>query len=234
MELPDAVGAASVKSREGSSPKVWHLYRTVFTEKPLQINVSSKKQATACEALIKSMLDRMVPKNPVDILDEIDDAKYVSMTLVTDEVAQWTELLDAYSNQIAIARNQRQKQLVQSIQSNNPGMPKIKKMLREMLQQYTEAAAECLKKADAIYQLKRVQFPNNKALKKMKKAIVEAFLDLVVQFVNLNDEYIEFADTYKTTYENHTKTDAKQAVEDVLANCSDVLSASVMTELKRV
>ena len=199
-----------------------------------QINVSNKKQANACEALIKGMLDRMAPKNPVDILDEIDADKYVEMTPESTEVAHWMELLDAYSNQIAIARNQRQEQLVQSIQSNNPGMPKIKKMLREMLSQYTEAAAECLKKADAIYQLKRVQFPNNKVLAKMKKAIDEAFLDLVLQFVNLDGERIESVDDYKAIYEEHSEIPTDKAVADILKLCSDELSASVVTALKTI
>lgn len=199
-----------------------------------QVNVSSKKQAKACEVLIKNMLDKMVPKNPVDILDNIDDSKYVNMSLGDNDVAQWSELMDAYSNQIAIARNQRQEQLVQSIQSNNPGMPKVKKMLREMLRQYTDAAAECLKKADAIYQLKRAQFPNNKSLKKMKKSIDEAFLDLVEQFVNLDGERIESVDAYKETYEGHTAMTVEQAINDVLSNCSDVLSDSLISKLNQI
>lgn len=199
-----------------------------------QINVSSKKQANACESLIKSMLDKMVAKNPVDVLDQIDDAQYVNMALDANEVAQWAELMDAYSNQIAIARNQRQEQLVQSIQSNNPGMPKVKKMLRDMLRQYTDAAAECLKKADAIYQLKRAQFPNNRTLKKMKKSIDGAFLDLVEQFVNLDGERIESVDAYKETYEGHNAMTAEQAIKDVLTNCSDVLSDSLISKLNQI
>ena len=199
-----------------------------------QIVVSSKKQANACESLIKSMLDKMVAKNPVDILDIIDDDKYVNMSLEANELAQWTELMDGYANQIAIARNQRQNQIVQIIQSNNPGVHKIKKMLRDMLHLYTDAAAECLKKADAIYQLKRVQFPNNKALKKMKTSIDKAFLDLVEQFVNLDGERIESVNAYKEIYEGHNAMTAEQAIEDVLTNHSDVLSDSLIAKLNQI
>lgn len=198
-----------------------------------QINVSSKKQANACEALIKSMLDRMVPKNPVDILDEIDAAEYVNMTMTPSEVTKWTELLGEYYAQIATARNQRQENLVQSVQSNNPGMPKVKKMLRDMLRQYTDAAAECLKKADAVYQLKRIQYPDNKALKKMKKAMDECFLNLVLQFVNLDGERIESEDAYKANYEQHSNIAADQAVKEILESCGDVLSDAVIAALRK-
>lgn len=230
-ELPGIIAAAPEAGCLHANAVV--AYGETLKMMRFQINVSTKKQANACESLIKSMLDKMMPKEPVDILDIIDDAKYVNMSLDGSEVAQWTELMDAYSNQIAIARNQRQEQLVQSIQSNNPGMPKVKKMLRDMLRQYTDAAAECLKKADAIYQLKRSQFPNHKSLKKMKKAIDEAFLDLVEQFVNLDGERIESIDAYKEIYMGHNTMTAEQASKDILTNCGDALSDFVVTALKQ-
>ncbi len=199
-----------------------------------RINVSTKKQANACKSLIMSMLDKMMPKEPVDILDIIDDDKYVNMSLDDSEVSQWTELMDAYSKQIAIARNQRQEQLVESIRSNNPEMSKVKKMLRDMLRRYTDAAAESLKKADAIYQLKRAQFPNHKSLKKMKKAIDEAFIDLVEQFVNLNGERIESIDAYKEIYMGHNTMTTEQAIKDVITNNSANLSDSLLLQLKQI
>ena len=197
-----------------------------------QINVSSKKQAEACEDLIKSVLDQMTAKNPVKLLDQIDDPKFVGMNLTATEVSKWTDLIDEYASQIVIARNKEQEYLVEGFRKKNPGLAKIKKTLKTMLQKYTEFAADCLRKADMIYQLKCAQYPENSALKKMKKSIDDAFMDLVVQFVNLDGERIESRSEYMEVYQKHTKSQPDKAIADILKSYSDKLDKATVATLE--
>lgn len=199
-----------------------------------QVDVTGKKQKFACEDLLKSVLDHMVPKHPVTMLDDIDDEKYVEMTLAEDEVAQWTALLNAYVTQVAFARQQHQNQLVRDIQANHPGAAKVKKMVQDMLRRYSEASAEGLKKADAIYQIKRAQYPNHPALAVMKQAMDEAFLDMVVQYVNLDDERVESVDPYMYVYRLHSDAALADAVANVLENGGDALGAAAYQRLQEL
>ena len=120
--------------------------------------------------------------------------------------------------------------IVEMIQ-NNPGVAKIKKLLKDMLYQCSSAAAGFLKKADAIYQLKRMQYPDSKELKEMKKSIDEVFSDLVLQFVNLDEERIEVEDAYKREYERHLKLSAEKAIKEILEKESNALGKNALFAL---
>ncbi|MBO5868957.1 MAG: hypothetical protein J6Q54_08620, partial [Oscillospiraceae bacterium] len=197
-----------------------------------QISIKNRRQGEACQALICSILDHFSVKDPVELLTEPDDGKFVNMTLTDSEVREWTELLDAHREQMVFARNHQQENMVGKYQQNNPGMPTIRKELRQMLRYHNGHGATYLKKADALYQLMRLRYPDAPALKTMKKAMDEAFLELVDQFVNLGEEKVTATDDYLEIYKSHGRKAATTAIKEILEICRDLLTPEMVAALE--
>lgn len=230
-ELPGVI--AAVVDNSGLHANAMLAYGETVKMIRFQVETNSKKQSAACEPLIKSMLDRMHAKKPVQMLKQIDDADFVNMKLNVSAVKKWTDLLDQYKEQLIMAHNFHKDSLEEGFHLNNPGLPKIKKAIKELLRYHTEHAARYLKKADGIYQLKRSQFPNDNSLSTMKKAIDKVFLELVSQLINLDGEKIEYESAYFAIYKKHSKAAPRTAISDIFSNGVDDLSLDLIEAMKK-
>jgi hypothetical protein len=156
------------------------------------------------------------------------------MQLTDTDIAEWQALLETYSQQLVFSRNTSQNNLQQNIQKNNLGLPKIKKALKEMLTYNVKHAEAYLKRADAIYQLKRAQFPEHNGLSTLKSIIDEAFGELIEQFVNLGDDKVVVSADYIEIYCENAVATPQNAIARILENCADDLEPTTVQELNTV
>lgn len=156
----------------------------------LQISDVTKRDMDKYKKAAGEILDHMRANKPVTLLTEPDAEKYIAMSADSKTVTEWNGLIQEYRDHIGIARDVQQNMIV-GLFSNNPvgGFEKLKKDIKQMLKNISGEVDKELVKAEAIYTLKRAEYPDSPSLKGMKAAL-NNLIDFAKQEVDLLGENV--------------------------------------------
>lgn len=157
----------------------------------VQIQNVARHNMADYEQIVTELFGRMMANKPVELLKELDADEFVTMSADSNSVSEWIDLIQEYVNHISIARNLQQNAIVRIFKQNGNGnISKLKKDIKNMLRTISGYAETELVKAEAIYTLKRAEYPGNSALKKMENAL-NNLIDLSYQEVNIDNEHFD-------------------------------------------
>ena len=184
----------------------------------LQILDVTKQDTAKYKKAVREILDHMRADKPVTLLTEPDAEKYIAMSADSKTVTEWNGLIQEYIDHIGIARDIQQNMIVNSF-SNNPvgGFDKFKKDIKQMLKNISGDVDRELVKAEAVYTLKRAEYPNSPSLKGMK-AVLNNLIDFANQKVDLLGENVEV----KSSIASGIKVRLNKPVADVI----DIISGN--------
>lgn len=152
-------------------------------------NVNSQNRAKY-KKMAMEIFDHIRADKPVTLLEELDAKKYISMSDGSKTISEWNGLIQEYIDHIGIARDIQQSAIVNSFSSNPvAGFEKLKKDIKQMLKNISGDVDKELVKAEAIYTLKRAEYPNSPSLKGMKAAL-NNLIDFAKQEVDLLGENV--------------------------------------------
>lgn len=156
----------------------------------LQISDVTKRDMDKYKKAAGEILDHMRANKPVTLLTEPDAEKYIAMSADSKTVTEWNGLIQEYRDHIGIARDVQQNMIV-GLFSNNPvgGFEKLKKDIKQMLKNISGEVDKELVKGEAIYTLKRAEYPDSPSLKGMKAAL-NNLIDFAKQEVDLLGENV--------------------------------------------
>lgn len=184
----------------------------------LQISGVSRKDRAGYEVLAARMFDHMRADKPVTLLERPDAEQYVHMTLTGKLPKEWADCVAAYVEHFSIARNVTQNLRVKIFQQSEGehSIPKLRKDLKNLLQDISTSAEAVLKQAEYVYTLKRAQYPAHKALASMKESLA-ALADFADQTVTLEERPIEVISAYAARVKERLEKPVYQAIESLLA-----------------
>lgn len=178
----------------------------------LQISDVTKRDMDKYKKAAGEILDHMRADKPVTLLTEPDAEKYIAMSADSKTVTEWNGLIQEYRDHIGIARDVQQNMIV-GLFSNNPvgGFEKLKKDIKQMLKNISGEVDKELVKAEAIYTLKRAEYPDSPSLKGMKAAL-NNLIDFAKQEVDLLGENVGV----RSSIASGVKARLKKPVADVI------------------
>lgn len=178
----------------------------------LQISDVTKRDMDKYKKAAREILDHMRADKPVTLLTEPDAEKYIAMSADSKTVTEWNGLIQEYIDHIGIARDVQQNMIV-GLFSSNPvgGFEKFKKDIKQMLKNISGEVDKELVKAEAVYTLKRAEYPDSPSLKGMKAAL-NNLIDFANQEVDLLGENVEV----KSSIASGVKTRLNKPVADVI------------------
>lgn len=162
-----------------------------------QIQGVKRKNRDGYVRLIKELLDHMTALKPAQLLKELDAPEFGEMELDGSKAKEWVDCVNDYVQHLSSVRAIRQNSIVSVFQSSfsNKDINKLKKDLKNMLKTVSQNVEEELRKAEYIYTLKSVQYPNARILKDMKQAVLK-LAELAKQEVNLEGKPIVIRSDY--------------------------------------
>ena len=126
---------------------------------------------------VVGLMDHMRADKPVRLLKELDDKEFIDMsasTMRSKAIKEWTDLLRDYTFRLKNVCNSEVQAITGEFKENGDGdLSKYKRDIKAALTRTIAYIDEVLLTAEAVYTLKRVEYPEGKALEKMKKAIEE-------------------------------------------------------------
>lgn len=178
----------------------------------LQISDVTKRDMDKYKKAAGEILDHMRADKPVTLLTEPDAEKYIAMSADSKTVTEWNGLIQEYIDHIGIARDVQQNMIV-GLFSSNPvgGFEKFKKDIKQMLKNISGEVDRELVKAEAVYTLKRAEYPDSPSLKGMKAAL-NNLIDFANQKVDLLGENVEV----KSSIASGVKARLNKPVADVI------------------
>lgn len=178
-------------------------------------NVNSQNRAKY-KKMAMEIFDHIRADKPVTLLEELDAKKYISMSDGSKTISEWNGLIQEYIDHIGIARDILQSAIVNSFSSNPvTGFEKLKKDIRQMLKNISGEVDKELVKAEAIYTLKRAEYPDSPSLKGMRAAL-NSLIGFAYQEVELLGENV----AVKSSIASGVKTRLNKPV----ANVIDIIS----------
>ncbi len=235
-ERPDLPGAIGSLWAEGTL----HAILTAGVDDHLQcirvqIDGVDRKNRAGYEALTLRIFDHMRADKPVTLLEQPDAEKYVHMALSGKLPKEWADCVTDHVEHGTLARSITQNLLVKVFQQSGgaQGVPKLRKDLKNLLQDTSADAEAVLKKAEYVYTLKRAQYPEHKALAAMKEALM-ALADFADQTVTLDDRPVEVRSAYAARVKERLGKPVHQAIESLLAEEENGLTAEARDALSAV
>ena len=174
-------------------------------------NVNSQNRAKY-KKMAMDIFDHIRADKPVTLLEELDAKKYISMSDGSKTISEWNGLIQEYIDHIGIARDILQNAIVNSFASNPvTGFEKLKKDIRQMLKNISGEVDKELVKAEAIYTLKRAEYPDSPSLKGMRAAL-NSLMGFAYQEMGLLGENV----AVKSSIASGVKTRLNKPVADVI------------------
>ena len=184
----------------------------------VQINDVTRKTKSNYEVLIKELFDHMAASEQVTLLKELDEAEFVEMSPDSEQWAEWIQYVNDYAVHIGIGRAIWQNGLVSVFKnqqnSGNADVGKFKKNLKDMLGRISKYAETELRKAEFIYTLKRMQYPDDQNIEDLKEA-VERLVELTTQTVNLDGQEIKAESSYAAKVKERIDKQTTDAVDSM-------------------
>ncbi len=214
-----------------------HLYVGIddhLQQMRVQFNNANRQNKAKYQKMAVEIFDHMRPDKPVELLEELDAKKYISMSDGSKDMSEWIKLVQEYAEHIGIVRNIQQI-AISSAFNENSDISQLKKDIRKMLKGISALVDEELVKAEAIYTLKRAKYPNSPSVRKMKAA-VKSLIDLASQSASVLGENIavrsSFASAVNARLEKPVSAVIDTICSDAVLSDSDVKNALLQAKTK--
>ena len=200
----------------------------------VQFNNANRQNKAKYKKMAVEIFDHMRPDKPVELLEELDAEKYISMSDGSKDMAEWIKLVQEYAEHIGIVRNIQQI-AISSAFNENSDISQLKKDIRKMLKGISALVDEELVKAEAIYTLKRAKYPNSPSVRKMKAA-VKSLIDLASQNAYVLGENIAVRSSFASAVNARLDKPVSAVIDTICSEAvlsdSDVKNALLQAKTK--
>ena len=201
----------------------------------LQFNCKDESRYEEYVQISKEVFDHMTVDNPVVLLDRPDDSRFVSMKLASDSVAEWTALLDEYKEHLINARNTEQDSLVAVLQKKQGiSLEDAKQEIRGMLVDHITYIDRVLCRAEALYVLKKAQYPDKKSELDTMAESLGKIVELTSQHANINGERIEYTSEFGKKVKKRMKDDTVAVARSILSESESMLTPELVDSLRKI
>lgn len=200
----------------------------------VQFNNANRQNKAKYKKMAMEIFDHMRPDKPVELLEELDAKKYISMSDGSKAMAEWIKLVQEYAEHIGIAINIQQIAISSALNENHD-ISQLKKDIRKMLKGISALVDEELVKAEAIYTLKRAKYPNSPSVRKMKAA-VKSLIDLASQNAYVLGENIAVRSSFASAVNARLDKPVSAVIDTICSEAvlsdSDVKNALLQAKTK--
>lgn len=198
----------------------------------VQISQVSREDLAAYEEIVKTLIDHMTADKPAQLLKELDSPEFVSMNTTDGRMDEWIECLDEYVSHIALLRVLELNAVTEALKSQQAAgttdIAKIRKDVKDMLRHVSEVTEQKLIKAEAVYTLKRAQYPGAANLTDMEKSL-RSLIEQANQEITVDEELISVSSDYAKRVSKRLRSPALKAIDMLL---SDDHAGRLSDELK--
>lgn len=198
-----------------------------FQQMRVQISKVNMHNKAKYKKMAMEIFDHIRADKPVELLEELDAKKYISMSDGSKAMAEWIKLVQEYAEHIGIVINIQQN-TISSAFNENHDISQFKKDIRKMLKGISALADEEMVKAEAIYTLKRAEYPNSPSVKKMRAA-VKSLIDLASRNAYVLGEKIAVSSSFASNVNARLDKPVSAVIDTICSeavlNGSDVKNA---------
>ena len=197
----------------------------------VQVEGVTRRNKEEYERKVIGLFDRMTAEKPVRMLDEPDAEKYIRMSDQDNAVSEWINCIEEYVAHIGVARNLEQNFIVDSFKGSGGNLAQLKKDIRKMLARISAYTEEKLVKAEAVYTLKRAEYPESPALRRMKTAL-KSLADTAYQEVNIDKDHMEVVSETAANVKKRLSMPIFDAVDDLVEHASGISTELINAVVK--